>query len=198
MKKIANIITTAKKTQFNGLFNVVKSSEECIDGLPTLVIGWKNIKAMFPDADILNKECHGIKWTFSKTERRCDYEDDIVSFYNESLLDAMSHIRYIYVDLINFKFGSIKKMIRFLKGNDRKIVFLTRDSRFIFVYCETYNTVFGISLSTIEYMGINKKKVIGLLKNCEFIHSTEFITSELRQIIGNNTHYILPLYDYFK
>ena len=68
----------------------------------------------------------------------------------------------------------------------------------MFIYSEMYNTVFGISLEMCEYLGVNKQKVIKLVKNTEFIHDTKFISNEIRKVIGSNTHYILPLYTYFK
>ena len=100
------------------------------------------------------------------------------------------------VDLINFRLANIKKMIKFLGDSTKKYVFLTRNSHFMFVYSEVYNTVFGISLELCEYLGVAKQKVYKLLKNQEYIHDTKFIGSDIRKVIGSNTHYILPLYTY--
>lgn len=198
MKKIANIVTTARKYNYSDMFNVVNSMDDCVNGLPTLVVGWSNMKKWFPEADILTKECNGIKWTFSKTERRCDYEDDIIKFYNYSIMNVMKDIKYTYVDPIKFSLLSIKKVIKYCKGNDKKFVFLTKGSQFMFVYSEEYKTVFGVSLTLMEYIGISKQKVIRLVKNGVFIRDTSFINSDIRRIIGTNTAYILPLYNYFK
>lgn len=198
MKKIANIVTTARKYNYSDMFNVVNSIDECVNGLPTLVIGWSNMKKWFPDADILVKEYNGIKWTFSKTERRCDYEEDIIRFYEYSIMNVMNNIKYTYIDPIKFSLTSLKKVIKYFKGNDKKNVFITKNSQFMFVYSEDYKTVFGISLTLMEYLGIVKHKVIRLVKNGVFIRDTSFINSDIRRIIGANTAYILPLYDYFK
>ena len=39
MKKIANIVTTYKPEQFSGIYNVVDDIENCISGIPTIVVG---------------------------------------------------------------------------------------------------------------------------------------------------------------
>lgn len=66
----------------------------------------------------------------------------------------------------------------------------------MFIYSEKYNTVFGISLELCEYLGVRKQKVFKLLKNSEYIHDTSFINSDLRKVMGGNTHYIPILYTY--
>ena len=80
MQKLGNIVTTAKKNNYSEIFNVVNSIDKCITDLPILVVGWKLMTSLFPDANILNKEYNGVKWTFTKTERRCEYEEDIIEF----------------------------------------------------------------------------------------------------------------------
>ena len=102
MKKIGNIVTNGCKTIYNELFNVVRSIDDCIPGLPTLVVGWSNMKSMFPEANTTEKAFNGINWTFTKTERRCDYEEDIVEFYRNSLKNSLSNVRYVYIDIINY------------------------------------------------------------------------------------------------
>lgn len=198
MQKLGNIVTTAKKNNYSEIFNVVNSIDKCITDLPILVVGWKLMKSLFPDANILNKEYNGVKWTFTKTERRCEYEEDIIEFYNYSILESMKNINYIYVNPLTFTLTKIKKMINFFKSPQEKILFLTRDSRFLFIYSKEYKTVFGVSLSTIEYIGISKKKILKLIKNGELIKNLDFIDNDIRRIIGVKTHYILPMYSYFK
>ena len=198
VKKIGNIVTNSKKNTFGNIFNVVKSYDEIIEDIPTLVIGVENARKCIQGFNILHKRYGDIWWTFKKTERNCEYEDDILNFYSYSIMHELEKTKYIYIDPIRFSLTSIKKTIRFLKDKAKKYVFLTRGSHFMFIYSEKYNTVFGISLEMCEYLGINKQKVIKLVKNGEFIRDTKFITTEIRDVIGQNTHYILPLYTYFK
>lgn len=196
MKKIGNIVTKSKKNTFGDIFNVVKSFDDIIEGIPTLIIGFEEAKEWIENFNIIDKQYGDIWWTFKKTERRCEYEEDVIKFYNYAILHEMEKTKYVYVDLINFRLASIKKMIKFLGDGTKKYVFLTRNSHFMFVYSEVYNTVFGISLELCEYLGVAKQKVYKLLRNQEYIHDTKFIGSDIRKVIGSNTHYILPLYTY--
>lgn len=199
MKKIGNIVTKGAKKNYNELFNVVASYDNIDNSIPTLIIGWENAQKYIPEVNILEKQYSlgDIWWTFSKTERRCEYEEDIIAFYEYCVKRALENVKYTYVDILKFKLNSIKKMINFAKNARGKIGFITRNSNFLFVYSEEYNTVFGISLSLCNYLGIEKKKVISLFKHTFYIHDTSFIDNNIKRIIGYNTHYILPLYKYF-
>lgn len=84
-----------------------------------------------------------------------------------------------------------------MKGNTAKILFLTKDSKFMFVYSREYNTVFGISLTLCQYIGIKQRKILRLLNNAKLINDISVIDNDMKRIIGTNTHYILPLYDFF-
>lgn len=196
MKKIGNIITKSKKNVFGDMFNVVKSFDEAIEGIPTLIIGVEEARKQIDGFNILVKQYGNLWWTFTKTEKRCDYEDDIINFYKYAVLYTMGKIKYTYIDLVNYRLNSIKKVICFLGDNTKKFIFLTKNSNFMFIYSEKYNTVFGISLELCEYLGVRKQKVFKLLKNSEYIHDTSFINSDLRKVMGGNTHYIPILYTY--
>lgn len=196
VKKIGNIVTKSKKNIFGDIFNVVNSFDNIIDGIPTLIIGFDDAKQYIEGFNVIDKQYGDVWWTFKKTERRCEYEDDIIKFYNYAILHEMQKTKYVYVDLINFKYTSIKKMIKFLGDETKKYVFLTRNCNFMFVYSEIYNTVFGISLELCEYLGIDKQRVYKLLRNHQYINDTKFIGNDIRKVIGSNTHYILPLYTY--
>ena len=196
VKKIGNIVTKSTKNTFGDIFNVVKSFDDIIKDIPTLIIGFEEAKEYIEDFNIIDKQYGDVWWTFKKTERRCEYEDDVIKFYNYAILHEMEKTKYVYVDLINFSLNNIKKMIKFLGDNTKKYVFLTRNSHFMFVYSEQYNAVFGISLELCEYLGVDKQKVFKLLKNQVYIHDTKFMGNDIRRVIGSNTHYILPLYTY--
>ena len=196
MKKLANIYTKSKKNTFGEIFNVVSKYDDIIEGLPTLIIGFENAKQYIPDFNIIKKQYGNIWWTFTKTERRCEYEDDIIKFYKYAILSSMEKTKYVYVDLINYKLSSIKKVIKFLKDGSLKYIFLTKNNHFMFIYSEVYNTVFGISLELCECLGVEKQKIYKLIKNTKYIHNTKFMDNDIRKVVGSNTHYILPLYTY--
>jgi hypothetical protein len=87
-----------------------------------------------------------------------------------------------------------------MKGGDKKLCLLTKDSRFIFIYSEKYNTVWGLSLSLCDYIGICRKKVAKRIrenKNNIFMNGISFSDGDIRKIIGDDTHLILPALSYF-
>lgn len=194
MRKVANIVTSAKKNTFGNIFNVVQSCDEAIEGIPTLIIGLESAKENIDNFSILKRQYGDTWWTFKKTEKRCEYEEDIAKFYNYVVLHEMEKTKYVYVDIVRYPYSKIKKVINFLGDSSKKYVFLTKNSNFMFVYSEKYNTVFGISLELCEYLGVKKNKVYKLLKNREYINDTKFIPPDLRRAIGTNTHYIPSLY----
>lgn len=193
-KFFGNIVTTGKPDVDRSLFNVVPSIDMAVNGIPTLIIGLENARSAIDRFTILEKNYGLTSWTYSKTERRCDYEDDLDLFIEQSIKSGLNNIKYTYLDLMNYGFSTVRRLIGFAKGNTKKIVFLTKGSSFMFIYCEEYNTVFGFSLSLCEYLGIQKKKVYRMLKNAEYVHDTSFIGTTLRKVIGNETHYIPILY----
>ena len=160
-----------------------------------MVIGLENARSVIDNFNILDKKYGFISWTYAKTERRCDYEDDLELFMAESIKSALGCIKYTYIDIIRYGFDTIRKILGFAKDSSKKIVFLTKGSSFMFLYSEKYNTVFGLSLSLCEYMGINKKKIFKTVSNAEYVHDTLFIDCRLRKYIGNDTHLIPVLYD---
>lgn len=199
MQKIGNIVTKGNKNIYNQLFNVVNSLSEIDNELPTLFIGWELAKQNIKNINILQKKYGKISWTFTKRERKCDNDVDIVKFYEECLTIAMEKIKFIHINLLTYNYNKIKKIITYLKNNNiKKYIFFTKDSNYMFIYSEGYKTVFGISLSFCEYINIQKKKIWQMIKNKEVISDTKFIDSDIRRIIGSNTHYILPLYCFFQ
>ena len=199
---VGNILTAYSKDKFPKLFNVVKERDDLISGIPTMVIGLNEARWYIADFSILQKSYRNntLFWTYKKTERRYEYEDDIEAFYKLCINSVLEKIKYMYLDLTSYHYTNLKKTIKYLASNSEKLCFQTRNSNFLFIYDEGLNTVFGISLQTLEYAGISRRKVLHRIKqnkNNRFLYDTSFITQELRSVIGNNTHYILPLYKYF-
>ena len=194
MMVFGNIVTRSKSVDNAEYFNIVGSYDEIDNGLPTMIVGYEEAKKVIHGLDIYTKRYGDVFWTFSKTERRCEYEDDMEGFFRYAVEKKLSDAKYVHVDILRYGLESLKKVVRFAKDRSKKIVFLTKGSSFMFVYSEKYNTVFGVSLSTCEYAGVPKQKVVKLLRNCEFVHGTSFISPQIRKVVGFNTHYIPILY----
>lgn len=203
MQKLANIVTRGKKTDFSDIYNVVSSCEGIDVSLPTLYIGLSTAKKCIDNFSILKKHYkeQNCWWTFSKTERRNDYLSDIEKFQEDVIVDALNTVKYEYVDFTRFRRRRIVNFIKYIYSNSDKVCFITRGGKFIFIYDVKLKIVFGLSLTLCEYVGISKSKVISKIKSNsanQFITSTSFLNSDAKRIIGDNTHYILPLYCYFR
>lgn len=202
MKKIANIVTNEKNTHYGDIYNVVNSCEYIDTVLPTLYIGLNIAKKCIDNFNILEKHypSQNCWWTFSKTERRNDYINDTINFQEYVILNALNKIKYEYVNFISYTLKRFKNFISYIKSNNEKLCFLTRDSNFMFIYDIKLKRVFGLSLTLCEYCGVNRHKIIEKIKSnvCnKFVYNTSFLTVDAKKIIGNNTHYILPMYEYF-
>lgn len=196
MKFIGNIVTVGSKRGYSPLFNVVGTIDDAIVSIPTMVVG-RSMSRNCTNTNKMQRNNGNLRWTFAKTEDRAAFNEDINEFYRYCLNKSLETTKYVYVDFLKYTHTRIRKMLLFAGGNEKKLCFLTRKSNFLFVYCPKYNTVFGVSMTLCEYLGIERKKVLDTLSNTQFITPSEFIDDEMREIIGSNTHYILPLYTYF-
>lgn len=203
MKKfLGNIVTAYKKEKFSPFFNVVKTMKETITDIPTLIVGLENARENIDGFSILTKKYNDdlVWWTYKKTERKYEFDDDIASFYSFCTNYYLEKCEYYYINLPQYTYSKVKRFIKFVKSPVRKLCFQTRDSNFVFIYDTVSHYVFGLSITLLEYMGIPKAKVIKKIKsnkNNVFIYDTSFIDSNLRVSINNNTHYILPLAEVF-
>ena len=202
MKKLANILDENNSTKYDKIFNKCSSLEEIDLSLPTIVIGIETAKKYIADFSMFNRNGKrgGFSWTFAKNERRKEHNDDLFNFKSSVILDKVRGIKYEYIDFPCYPLSKTMKFIDYMNGSDKKLCFIMRDSNFVFIYSRKYKHVFGLSLSLCEYCGTDKGKVIGKIKsnpNNKIINGLNYIDEETRRIIGDNIHYMLPLYDYF-
>ncbi len=202
MKKIANILDENPLTVYENIFNKVTSVDDLDKSLDTLVIGVETAKKHVKNFSMFNRtgKKGDFSWTFAKKERRKEHIEDLFEFKKRSILNTVKDIKYEYISFPCYTTTKIKNFITYMYGKDKKLCFLTKDASFIFIYTRKYKCVFGLSLSLCEYCGIEKNKIINKIKsnsNNKIINGLSFIDDETRRIIGDNIHYMLPLFDYF-
>lgn len=202
MKKLANILDESPSSVYEGIFNKVTCVEDLDKSLDTLVIGTETAKKYVKNFSMFNRKGKNgdFSWTFSKKEKRKEHIEDIYNFKKDVILNKLSDIRYEYVSFICYSLTKIKNFITYINSNDKKLCFFTVGANFVFIYSEKYRCVFGLSLSLCEYCGIDKSKIINKIKsnpNNKIINGLSFIDDEIRRIIGDNIHYMLPLFEYF-
>lgn len=199
-RKVGNILANRRPPGFGPQFNLIHNIDEADKSVPTLIIGLDEATKLIPDFSVLNENYDDgmLWWAFAKTERRSEHEDTVQRFRSHALKLALSGIRYEYVDFICYSLDRVKSFIRFMDSPKRKTVFVTREGRFAFIYCADYSVVWGLSLTLCDYIGVNHKKVISRIRSNpsnEIIADTSFMDSAMRRMVGDDTHYIAPLYN---
>ena len=149
---IANIVTKSKMNC--GVFFNTTSNIGLIDNsLPTLIIGWELVKELYPNQNILdNKINENITWTFSKREKRYQYEKDIETFNKMVLSNLNKMVNYHFFNYLTANNDKRKCFIDYInKGNCS----LYYNSRFLYIYNGNDSITIGISLNDIKYIGLN-------------------------------------------
>lgn len=192
--KIGNIVSN-NNLNVSEDFNVVKSMDDIIQDLPTLIIGWDYVNKNYPDFDITNKKLKSkLYWTFKKTERRDQHEEDIQTFITKTYQNLVEGIAYVFIDPIQFDTKKLIKVIRKLKNSHKNISFVYGDM--IYIYCE--KIVFGIDLKLLSYIGLDVEKIKNKIKfSSEVFLDNNTILIEYKKYIDaleNQVRYIPFLY----
>jgi hypothetical protein len=157
---VGNILTTYRIEDEN--FKICRKLETIDESLPTLIIGWSKTKELYGDkASILHKQISdNVFWTFTKEERKVEYEHDIEDFKNLCYNNVGKDIPYVYLDVIHDNYRKNRKILRKIFSLSKSTSFIT-EKNMLYIYGE--NIIFGIDLNLIEYIGITKEKVINRL-----------------------------------
>jgi hypothetical protein len=192
--KLANIVTTTSVSVSKD-FNVVKSLDETIQGLPTLIIGWDHVKKNYDNYDISNRVlAPSLYWTFKKTEKRDLHEEDIYNFTQLIYNNLVKDISYVFIDPIITKKKVIKKILK--KIHTTKDITSYHHNDMIYMYGD--KIIFGIDLNLIEFIGLNVDKVLLKIKSKSkhfLTKNTIFIEYKSRvENLDNQAKYLPYLY----
>jgi hypothetical protein len=171
--KLANIVSNSK-INLSEEFNVVKSIDDKIDGLPTLIVGFDLTDKIYPNFDVLKRELEpNVYWTFKKTERRDDFEEVLRWFNRKIYKDLIDEVIYIFVDPLQYRKKSIIKLIKKIKSLSNPITY--KIDNMIYVYGEKY--IFGIDLNLLKFIGMDVNKIISKIKctSSVFLHDSQII-----------------------
>ena len=108
--KFGYVVSDRKLDEIRGYVGLVKDVSSADPTLPILIVGLKKAKEYAGDKfSILNKQIsENVFWTFSRVERRQDYEKDILSFYKFIINNIINNIKYYYINLYKLKYESAK------------------------------------------------------------------------------------------
>jgi hypothetical protein len=190
---IGNIVTNTNLGYKN--FNIINSFDDIIINLPTLIIGWDNVKTIAPNADYFDRKLSDdIFWTFSLTEKRDMHEEDLYYFIKKCYEIFVSKSNYIYIDFLLFENKKILNIFDNIKLSSKKIGFQTENM----IYINVDNLIYGIDLNVIDYIGKDRNQLINYLKNnisVLFINNEILIEYKDYMVkLNNNLKYIPYIY----
>ena len=185
MKYLANIISKSK-IEVSSFFKVTDNILDVDLTIPTLIIGWSEVKILYPDQDILIKQINEkIRWTFSKREKRYQYEEDITNFINEIAENLDKTVNYRFFNYILATQSRRDNFFSYVTSGRCSIYY---NDKFMYIYNANDNITLGISLVDLRYAGINVKEFIVSL-NCPdniFCDNFKCIDSNSFSLIKDN------------
>lgn len=171
--KIANIISQ-DNIDLPLEFNKIADIENKINNLPTLIVGWYNTKALYPNQDILNRKINNNTfWMFKKTENRNKYESELIDFIEFSYKELVKDIQYFFIDPLHISLNHIKKILKLFNENNNIISFKYKDMIYLYVN----KVIFGIDLRLMKFLTFNIDKLVNKIKNKStvFLDKTDII-----------------------
>ena len=194
---VGNIVTDFKIENEN--FKISNKLEDTDTNLPTLVIGWKNIKEIMGDkVSILHKQINNrLFWTFSPKERKAEYETDLDFYMTYCYNYFGENIPYVYLDLIMGKKLINYRIIRKILSLKKSTTFIS-DNNMVYIYGD--NIIFGIDLNVVSLFEGKYDKIVNKLKNLENNTLVDLeIFNKCKDLIfnlKNKNKYIPYIYEY--
>ncbi len=194
MKKLGYIVSDKKINNVKGFVEVVNDISLADTTKPVLLVGLENAKKNIKNFSILDKKVNdNLFWTFKKTEKRVDFENDINYFYNYIINNISRNIKYYYINILKLKYNKIKKLYNILFSSNKKYIYISNNMIYI-LYKE--NIILGISLNLLEYIKIKKEKILDKLysnKNNVICTDVSQCIKSIKNEIGNN-RYVVPYF----
>lgn len=185
VKYVANIITKSR-LDVSEYINVTKDITTVDLQIPTLIIGWANVKELYPNADILNKRIsENVFWTYSNREKRQEYEPDLAKFIKNAFDRLETSVKYTFFNVLTSSLSRNKSLLKYINSNIPKVIYVSDKHTYIY----DGKQVIGISLSDLEFYGINREKVLNVMKRNKknhMIYNDSFLNYKMKRIVGDN------------
>ena len=194
MNCLGYIVSDSKIKNLKGFVEQVSDVSLADLTKPTLFVGVENARKNIEGFSILKKKYgDNIFWTYKKTEKRVDFEDDINYFYNNIIYNISCNINYYYINILKLKYNKIKKLYNILFSSDKKYIYISNNMIYILY---KNNDILGISLNLLEYIKIKKEKILDKLysnKNNVICTDVSQCIRSIKNEIGNN-RYVVPYF----
>ena len=194
MNCLGYIVSDSKIKNLKGFVEQVSDVSLADLTKPTLFVGVENARKNIEGFSILKKKYgDNIFWTYKKTEKRVDFEDDINYFYNNIIYNISCNIKYYYINILKLKYNKIKKLYNILFSSNKKYIYISNNMIYILY---KNNDILGISLNLLEYIKIKKEKILDKLysnKNNVICTDVSQCIKSIKNEIGNN-RYVVPYF----
>jgi hypothetical protein len=136
---------------------------EGYNNVPTLIVGWKNVKEIFPEQSIReSKISENLFWTYSLSENETKLKNDINSFLEFSIRKFFNKPLITYDAILD---GEIRDFFqKNINPNIRSFIYFHKNACYIHNDKDTY----AISLPSLEFIGKDYKSIMtGLINKIE-------------------------------
>lgn len=192
MQILGYIVTEHKMKGIENFVEQVNSIELTDSTKPILLIGWKNAKKHPKYTNILDRKLDtNLFWTFSKSENRSDFENDLVKFYSYIFANISDNVTYYYVNILKLKYSKIKKLYNIINSDIEKNIYINNGMVYI-PYAS--NKILGLSLQIMSYCNIKASKILTKIfenKHNHQIDSTNKEIVRLERKLGDKK-YVMP------
>ena len=156
MRYIGRIITTAKIEGVSEFIEVTQDTSSVVSmeaKIPTLIVGYKNVCNYFGgEINILDKKIgQNLYWTFTKRERRVDFDDDIKNFYEKVKKFLSSYVKYNFFSLISSSSEQKRTFNEEILSDKHKVLYETE--KMLYIFLPKYMKTIGISVDELIFLG---------------------------------------------
>ena len=168
---VGNIITKESITGIPNNFDIHETIPTT--DTPNLIIGWELTKTLCPEASILRKKIKdNLYWTFSPTEKRSVFENDLKKYIDKSYKDYIKNIKFYNIDPIIYKINTIDELLGKLSIVAGGFTYLYVN-KVVYVYHNFI--IYSIDLELLNFIGFDRKIILSSLKE-----TTNFFEGELK------------------
>lgn len=194
MQKLGYIVTDRKINGVKEFVGVVGDISLADPTKPVLIVGIKLAKKYIDNFSILDKKVNDkLFWTFKKTEKREDFENDINNFYNYIIYNISNSIKYYYINILKLKYNKIKKIYNIIFSSEKKYIYISNNMIYLL---HNEKDVFGISISILEFLNIDIKKLFKKIYSNEnniICTNMSNCVKSIKTEIGNKK-YVVPYF----
>jgi hypothetical protein len=160
MITVGNIITKESITGIPNNFGIYETV--ITTDVPNLIIGWELTKTLYPEASILRKKIKdNLYWTFSSTEKRSVFENDLKKYIDKSYKDYIKKIKFHNIDPIIYKINTTDELLEKLNIVAGGFAYLYVN-KIVYVYHNF--VIYSIDLEQLDFIGFDRKIILSKLK----------------------------------